>query len=356
MDKLLYTYWTNVSKPGSFVGLDKLYKAVKADGHKITRKQVDTWLNNRYTYQLHKPVNKRFTRKSIIVSGPHILWDVDLLDLKEYQRFNNKYRYILTVLDVFSRKAYGEALTNKSASSTAAAFQRILNIEQPEAVRTDHGNEFKREFNKLLKDHTVKHILTSSPEIKANYVERFHRTFRDKLTKFMTYNNTQVWIKIYKMLINSYNKSPHRSIKNIAPNNVTRENTGEILEYLLKNTLKLKKEKPFQLGDIVRICKYKRIFTKASKETFTDELFVITTVSTGKPKLYTLRDLTGELIIGSFYGQELQMAETDAIDHKRIAKAINTGKNNYNVKFKNWPKAFDTTLNKKQLVSYTKPK
>lgn len=356
MEDILFRYWTNISKPASYVGIDKLYKAVKADGHHISRKQVTNWLQDRLTFQLHKPVRKRFPRRAIIVSGPNILWDADLLDLKEYTKYNFKYRYILTVIDVFSRKAYGEALTNKSAATTAKAFEKIIKSCKPEGVRTDHGNEFKREFNALLKKEVIKHVLTSSPEIKANYVERFHRTFRDKLMKYMTYNNTNVWTRVYKKIIESYNNTPHSSIKHITPNNVSNENVGEILEHLLDKNQTDDNEKEFTLGDIVRISKYKRVFTKASKETFSDELFVITKVGLGKPKLYTLRDLTGELITGSFYSNELQLAEPEAIDHKRIAKAINIGKNKFKVQFKNWPRAFDTSLTKKALDKYKKPK
>ena len=100
----------------------------------------------------------------------------------------------------------------------------------------------------------------------------------------------------------------------------------------------------------------KRLFTKASKETFTDELFVITNVSDSKPKLYTLRDLSGEQIIGKFYSKEIQLAEPGAIDHKRIAKAINIGKNKFKVSFKIWPKIYDTILTKKQVQEFKQRK
>ena len=98
MDNVLKKYWTTLSKPGSFAGIDKLYRALKADGHKISKQQVETWLSERLTYQLHKPVKKRFIRKSVIVSGPNIMWDVDLLDLKEHVKYNFRNRYILTVV------------------------------------------------------------------------------------------------------------------------------------------------------------------------------------------------------------------------------------------------------------------
>jgi transposase InsO family protein len=342
-------YWTKV---GSFMSADKLHKILKKDGHNISLAQVTKFLKNQLTYQLHKPVQKRFPRRPIIVSGPNVMWDVDLLDLKEFRGSNFRYRYILTVIDVFSRKAYAEALTNKSASTTATAFEKIINLAKPIAIRTDHGNEFKREFSKLLKINKIDHIWTSSPEIKANYVERFHRTFRDKLRKHMTYYSTQNWTKIYKNIVASYNNTPHKGIKNLAPNDVNSSNVGELLEYMLSQQ-KFSGKGNFKVGDVVRITTLKKTFAKASKETYTDELFRIKDTSLGT---YKIEDLTGEPIIGTFYSQELQLAEPDALVHKRVGKVINKGKNQYKVHFKNWPNKFDTILDKKQLKFYEIPK
>jgi len=105
------------------------------------------------------------------------------------------------------------------------------------------------------------------------------------------------------MLIESYNNIPHRSIKNICPNNVNEQNIGELLVHMLsKENPKIEKYE-FKVWDIVRISKVKRTFSKASKETFADEL-----------KLYTIQDLNGEPVIGSFYAKELQLAEPNAKD------------------------------------------
>ncbi len=349
-------YWTKVANPASFVGATKLHSVLVKKGHKITRNKVTNYLKNQLTYQLHKPTRKRFPRRAIVVSGPNIMWDVDLLDLKEFRNKNFKNRYILTAIDVFSRKAYGQAMTNKSAMTAAKAFEQIIGENVPQSVRTDHGNEFKREFNALLKTKSIKHILTSSPEIKANYVERFHRTFRDKLMRYMTYYSDENWLRVYKSIIESYNNTPHTSLNNIAPNEVNSKNVGELLAFMLKKVKSPLKEHIFQVGQLVRIVSLKSSFAKASKHTHTDELFRIVEASQGYPKTYKIEDMTGETIIGSFYGKELQLAEKDAVDHKRVGKAINTGKDRYKVHFKNWPQKFDTILSKKELKFYERPK
>jgi hypothetical protein len=350
-------YWTKAINAGSFVSATKLYKVLSRDGYKISIEQIKTFLNNQFTHQLHKPIRKRFPRRPIIVSGPNLLWDVDLLDLKQYTNKNFRNRYIITVIDVFSRKAYGEAMTNKTAKTAARAFEKIIKLVKPQAIRTDHGNEFKGAFNTLLKIHSIKHILTSSPEIKANYVERFHRTFRDKLAKHMTYYSNQNWTRVYKKIIESYNSTPHTSLlKNMCPNDVGPENVGDLLSKMLKKCKSSKKRVVFKVGQLVRITSLKKSFAKASKETYTDELFKIKSVSQSNPVIYKLVDLMDEPIVGAFYEQELQLAETDSINHKRIAKTINKGKNVYKVHFKNWPTKFDTQLTQKEIKFYEQPK
>lgn len=344
-------FWTNIKNPGAFSGAQKLYTALNRT---TSKREVDKFLKKQFTYQLHKPIRKRFQRQSIIVSGPNVMWDVDLLDLKEFRRFNYKNRYILTVIDVFSRKAYGQAMTNKTAKAAAAAFDKILSeSSKPLSIRTDHGNEFKREFNSLLKNQNIEHILTSSPETKANYVERFHRTFRGKLSKYMTYYNTKIWLNSYQKIIDSYNNTTHRSLGNISPNSVNDKNVGALLENMLhKSKIKTYKEQ-LKVGDFVRITTLKAHFSKGSKETFTDEVFKISEVKQGNPKVYKLVDLMNEPITGSFYDQELQLADPS---QKRVEKAINMGKNKYKVQFKNWPKKFNTTINKAELKFYERPK
>lgn len=340
--------WTQIDKPASFSGTSKF--------EKVYKKSSKNFLTNKFTYQLHKPVRKKFPRRSVIVSGPDILWDVDLLDLREFQGKNFKNRYILTVIDVFSRKAYGQAMTNKGADTTAKAFQKILHACIPQSVRTDHGNEFKGEFNKLLKSHSINHILTSSPEIKANFVERFHRTFRDKLMRYMTYYSNENWTKVYQSIIKSYNDTPHRSLNNMAPNAVNSGNVGELLAFMLKQQKKCTKVNKFKIGDVVRITTLKSGFTKASKHTFTDELFRIKSISDSCPKTYKLEDMMGEPIVGSFYNEEIQKAEPDAEKHRRIEKATSTGKGLYKVKFKNLPRKYDSIITIKELAGYKKSK
>jgi len=58
-------------------------------------------------------------------------------------------------------------------------------------------------------------------------------------------------------------------------------------------------ERPkLNVGDRVRIYSYKSKFDKGYKSNWTREIFVITDINQTNPITYTLKDLTGEDIIG----------------------------------------------------------
>ena len=63
------------------------------------------------------------------------------------------------------------------------------------------------------------------------------------------------------------------------------------------------KDPEFEIGDIVRISKYKNIFAKGYTANWSEEVFVIKNTVTWT---YVMNDLNGEEIVGTFYEKELQ--------------------------------------------------
>ena len=62
----------------------------------------------------------------------------------------------------------------------------------------------------------------------------------------------------------------------------------------------------FEVGDHVRIPKYKNIFAKGYTPNWSEDVFVIKKVKNTIPWTYVINDLNGEEIIGTFYEKELQ--------------------------------------------------
>ena len=62
--------------------------------------------------ELHKPIRRKFEKRRVIITGKNSnspidnTWTADLVDMQPYSRWNKGYKYLLTVLDVFSKYAW----------------------------------------------------------------------------------------------------------------------------------------------------------------------------------------------------------------------------------------------------------
>jgi hypothetical protein len=110
-------------KTARFGGVDSIYRAVKSEGrHQISRNKIRTWLQKQDTYTLHKPVRYRFKRNRVIVGAVDEQWEADLGIMDSLSKYNNNYRYILTVIDVLSKYSWVEPIKRKAGENLVRAF------------------------------------------------------------------------------------------------------------------------------------------------------------------------------------------------------------------------------------------
>ena len=131
------------SYAGSFSGPQKLYSVVKKEGlFDIGMYKIRKFLHNQETYSVHKPVRRRFTRNHIISAGLDDLWMADLIDMVKFEKSNNGYKYILLVIDTFSKYVWLRSLKSKTGHDVALAFQDIFETSArlPKKLITDKGN------------------------------------------------------------------------------------------------------------------------------------------------------------------------------------------------------------------------
>ena len=102
-----------------------------------------------------------------------------------------------------------------------------------------------------------------------------------------------------------------------------------------------------QVGDQVRISKYKNIFANECMPNWSEEVFVIKKVKNTVPWTYVINDLNGEEIIGTFYEKELQ--ETNKKEF-RIEKVLKKKGDKSYVKWKVYNNSFNDWIDKKDLV------
>lgn len=309
--KDLLELYTNPKNPGSFSGVENFYKNVKNNNINIKKSELEKFLSEHPVYTLHKPITKKFKRNQIIANGINELWEIDLVDMKKYANENNQFKYILTCIDVFSKVAYAEPIKLKNDYETTEGFKKILKKAktEPKKIHVDKGNEFfNKPFKNLLQKYDI-HMYSTNSEMKAAIVERFNRTLKEKMWRMFTYNGSHVYYKYLKDLIDSYNNTYHRSIKT-TPNKVNKSNEQKIWFNLYgydydegDDNIVISK---YNVGDYVRITKYKGIFAKGYESNWTNEIFKIKNVIYRSPVVYKLCDLENQELEGIFYEKELQ--------------------------------------------------
>lgn len=261
--------------------------------------------------ELHTGARKNFMRRSYTMRGIDDTFQADLVEMIPYAKINNNFRYILCVIDTFSKYAWAMPLKNKTGEEVTTAMQKIFEKDKriPKNLHTDQGKEFyNSKFQNLMKKYRINHYSTYS-KMKASIVERFNRTFLSKLWKIFSYNGSYKWIKPLEDVIASYNETSHRTIK-MKPIEVNYKNAECILRerYKKNNTLNTMHTNKYKINDYVRISKYKSLFEKGYTPNWSTEIFKVNKILQTNPKTYLLQDSTGQKINGSFY--EFEMMKT----------------------------------------------
>lgn len=304
---LEYTNWKNI---GSFSGSKSFFIALKKKYKNVNYKDVKEWLRSQPTYTLFKTSKKKFPRGKVIVPGLLHTYQIDLCDMRSLKKENKNYSYILTVIDVFSKKGWAIPIKDKKGTTVLTALKHVLDLYKPERIHADQGMEF---FNKDIKSYLGKHnieLYFTNSEMKASIVERFNRTIKDKMWRFFEFNKSFNYIDILDDLIESYNNTYHRSIKT-SPNKVSKKNEEKIF-FNLYGFSKDDDVEPgilninLKIGDYVRVTKNKGIFGKGYENTWRKEIFQIDKILYTEPVVFLLKDLMDETIEGKFYYEELQ--------------------------------------------------
>jgi hypothetical protein len=305
-NQILEEIYNDASQPGSLSGLENFYRVLKSKKIKIKRPELKNWLSTQNVYTRHKPIVKQFPRNQVITRGIDDLWQIDLADLQKISKFNDNNRYLVTCIDVFSKFAWVVPIKNKKSDTVLEAFKFIVNSSgrKPTFLQSDQGTEFlNSKFKEYLSEIDVGFYYVNS-ELKASVIERFNRTIKEKIYKYFTLKNTERYIDILDTLIQTYNNSYHRSIKTL-PSKVNKENEKTIHQILYKKDSR-DKVFNFEVGQTVRITKYKHIFEKGYTPKWTDEIFKVKYQIPRDPVVYKIEDLNNEEIEGVFYEPELQ--------------------------------------------------
>ena len=220
--------YTSPNYPGSFSGLDKLYREVRKEFPNVSQKDVQLWAKDNLSYALHRPARRAFKHNQIYAPEIDSLWEADLVFVQDVAKQNNGVKYLLVAIDVLSKYAWVSPMKDKKGKSLIAAFNSILKKgRKPEKLRTDKGTEFVNvSFQNYLKKEGIDfYVATNEP--KAAVVERLNRTLKSKLYHYFTSENTLHYIDDLQDIVDSYNNTYHRSIAQ-TPASVNLLNVGSV--------------------------------------------------------------------------------------------------------------------------------
>ena len=248
----------------------------------------------------------------------------------------------MCVIDIFSKYAWVVPLKDKKGVSIVNAFQKILDKSgrKPNKIWVDKGSEFyNNSFKKWLKDNDIE-MYSIHNEGKSVVAERFIRTLKTKIYKYMTSVSKNVYINKLDDIVDEYNNTYHRIIK-MKPVDV-KDNT-----YVDSKKEINAKDPKFKVGNHVRISKYNNIFAKGYTANWSEEVFVVTGFKKTVPWIYVINYLNGEEIIGTFYEKELQKTNQKEF---RIEKVIKRKGDKLYVKWKGYDYLCNSWIDKKYLV------
>ena len=328
-DKILKNKAFDIAKDPKYDGYQRglasmVYKffdsKVSGSGAKLTLQ------NEQLANELHKPIIRKFEKRRVYSTFKDNIWGVDLADMQLLSKYNKGIRLLLCVIDIFSEYAWVVPLKDKKGISIVKAFQIILkqSNSKPNKIWVDKGFEFYNAyFKKWLRDNDTVMYLTHN-EGNSVAAERFIRTLKSKIYKYMTSISKNVYIDKLDDIVDEYNNTYHTIIK-MKPIDV-KDNTYINTSKEINNN----KDPKFKVGDRVRISKYKNIFAKWYMPNWSEEVFIIKKVKNTIPWTYLINDLNGEEIIGTFYEKEF-----------RIEKVIRRKGDKLYVKWKGYDNSFN---------------
>lgn len=162
--------------------------------------------------EIHSNARRIFPRRKYIMYGIGDL-QADLIEMQPFKRENSGHRYILIVIDVFSKMTYAEALMNKTGPEVTKAMDRIIrkvyrHTNKPIFnLQTDLGSEFYNSTMKqLLQKHKINHYSTFS-YMKACISERVIRTIKRLLYMEFSLQGSYKWLSLLPEIIDKYNNT-----------------------------------------------------------------------------------------------------------------------------------------------------
>ena len=278
------------------------------------------------TKELTRPITRKFKRRSVITTYINDIWGADLLDVSTMSKQNNNCKFLLIIVDIYSRYAYAIPLKNKSGEEVLQGFSSINTT--PKNLWVDEGKEFyNTEVKNYCKENNINMYHTSTG-LKSVFAERFNRTLRDLIFNYLHSNDIKNYVDELPNIIETYNNTFHKSIKDTPYNIYKKGKLPKTKVYMEEQEAK------FNIGDYVRKAVDKKLFEKGYTAKWTEDVYIIDDINDDDyPIMYKLKDLQGNTVKSKFYNKQLlKSAFKDKVEVKGYKEMEREGKNIKRVK------------------------
>ena len=258
---------------------DKLYRKLKEQGLKFTHKEIKQFIKNQYVTQVFKPIVRPKYFSTITEDKIRDNYQLDLMIYDRYEYHN--YKYILVVIDIYSRYVDMKPMTNRENKTIMLNLKDVIKT-MGKPLKFSCDNEFKtKEFEKYCNENNINVSFSEPNDVMHNsIVERFNRTLAGYIKKARIGMKNYNWVDLLPKIAENYNNSYHRMIRTTP------------LEIFYKKGINKQDviivPRNFNVGDQVRIKLKKRIFDKGDELTYSKEVYTILKIENNK--YYTEND------------------------------------------------------------------
>jgi len=266
----------------NFDGIDELFRKAKIKHKDITRDQVSQWLKKQAVHQqtIERPLIQKPENLPIYANDPWS-YQIDLTFLPKYKDQNDGNYVLFTAINIDTRFSFASYGKDKKGSTIIKMLDDFMkNALIIHSITSDSGSEFtSKEAIDWFEKHKIKTYYWTGDSHRLGIINRFHRTLKHKLLKYMTATDSTRWIDVIDKIILNLNNTYNRGIK-MSPYQASNPMlTSQIILDAIAKTHRIHTNEPmFEIGDRVRVMKKKKLFTKQDTN-YSDQVLTITKVN-----------------------------------------------------------------------------
>jgi len=180
------------------LGINKMEDLCKNKYFGIKRGIIRSVVDECKTCKFSRPLKISDNKHHIIALQSNERFQIDLIDLKSFNNCNNGNKWLLTVIDIYSKFGFARSLKQKSGNEVERELRKLFyQIGPCKILQSDNGTEFKNsKIANLCSEFNIKHIFGRPNHPKSQgQVERFNQTITRSISKMLFNEDEKIWIE-----------------------------------------------------------------------------------------------------------------------------------------------------------------